>query len=209
MLSHQRDHLRAHVVTIKRVEVESIQKTFCRRHTCFLMSARTQPAFDKFGRRRLSEVMRERGEHHRNSASHRKSSINSRARSTTRRRVNKNVAFRMPLRILRHIDQRFDLRKQLVEGAQRLQPTQTDRRAPGAQQQFLHLSPNSFGWKIRKINCATQFHRFWMNSNSKRAANCAARKTRKLSSKKFRLTTARKLRRDVFAARERIDDFFG
>ena len=64
MVAHEGDHLRAHVVAIKSVNVEAIQEARCRRHARLLMATRTQTAFDELRGRRLTKIVRNGAEHY-------------------------------------------------------------------------------------------------------------------------------------------------
>src|SRR5262249_55446808 len=76
---------------------------------------------------------------------------------------NENVTFRVPLRILRHINQRIDLGKEFFENTECLQPSEPNRRLPRSQQQLLQLAPNSLRRKIAEIYRAAKLYRFRFN----------------------------------------------
>ena len=114
MLSNQRDNLTSHVVTINRVYVDAIEKALSGRNACFLMPTRTPTAFEKLSRRRLPKIMGQSGQHHRDLSRIRKVVDEFTRAIDHELRMDKNIAFRMPLRILRHFDQALDLREQLL-----------------------------------------------------------------------------------------------
>src|SRR5258706_14469468 len=78
--------------------------------------------------------------------------------------MNKDVAFRMPFGILWHFDQSFDFRKELIQDAQSVQPTQSDRWMLSAQQQLFHLAADAFALQVRKIYRAAKAHGFRFDS---------------------------------------------
>src|SRR5687767_15109787 len=100
MLSHKRYHLRAHVITVDRVYVDTREKTLRWRHACFLVATRAQPAVDKFSRRRLAKIMGQGGQHHRDLPRVRKTVDQLPRAIYNELRMNKNISFGMPLRIL-------------------------------------------------------------------------------------------------------------
>src|SRR6266550_2411744 len=84
--------------------------------------------------------------------------------------VNKDVAFGMPLGILWNIDECFDFGEQLIDDAQMRSAGRSDK---------------SIARQSSTVSGAM--------SNSKRAASCAARKTRRLSSAKVPFETTRRI----------------
>src|SRR5205823_7673928 len=120
------------------------------------MFARANAAINESSCRGFAKVMAEGCEHHRNLLRIRQV-IDQFTRSIYRQqRVNPNVAFRMPLRFLRYINQSLQLRKELIDNAEIAQPLQTNRGMLRAQKQLLDLPPNSFGGQISHIDCATK-----------------------------------------------------
>src|SRR6185503_4734696 len=65
MFPHQPDNLAAHVISVNRVYVDTIEKTFSRRHARFLMSARAHSAVYEFSGSRLSKIVGQRRQHDR------------------------------------------------------------------------------------------------------------------------------------------------
>src|SRR5215813_9124812 len=65
MLSHKRDSLRAHVITVDRVYFDAIEKTLRRQHPRFLVPARAPTPFDELSCSRLPKIMSERRQHDR------------------------------------------------------------------------------------------------------------------------------------------------
>src|SRR5207245_7080419 len=132
------------VISVQRVQVQSIEKSVRWLDSGFLVLARTKAAVDERGRRRLSEVMTKRRQHH----CHLPWIIQAIDQFTraidNQAGMNKDIAFGMPFRILRNLDEGLQFGKQLIDRAELSQPIETDRRTPRPQQEFLHLSPNSF-----------------------------------------------------------------
>src|SRR5258706_1172066 len=124
--------------------------------------------------------------------------------------MNKNVALRMPFRVLRHIDQHLDLRKQLIDGLERVQPAQSDRRLARPQQQFFHLSPNSFSGKIGKIYRAAQLDGVWVNAKLEtRGKLRGPQDAQAVFRKRIERNCAQNPALNVFAAVEWINDRAG
>src|SRR2546430_1260277 len=111
MLADQRNHLRAHIVAIECVQVQPIEKTFRWSNTRFFMTARAPAAFEKFRCWRLTEIVAQGSEHYGDLLSVRKVVDQLACAIDDEASVNKNIAFWMPLRILRYLNQRFDFRK--------------------------------------------------------------------------------------------------
>ena len=87
-------------------------------------------------------------------------------------RVHPDVAFRMPLRLLRAADERVQLGKQLFDDAEVERQREADRR-PRREQQLLDLAPDALGRQIVERNRAAERARRRSSSvRSKRAANC-------------------------------------
>src|SRR5688572_20230130 len=160
MLAHERNHLPAHVITIDRVNVDAVQKRLSRWHARRFVSARTQTSFDKLSRHRLAEIVGQRRQHHRYLPRVGKLVDQLPCPVERQSRMHKYVTLGMPLGILGHTDQRINLRKQLLQYAQRVQPAEPDRRLPRAQQQLLQLTPNPLSRQVRKIDPATKLNRF-------------------------------------------------
>ena len=59
-----------------------------------------------------------------------------------------DVALRVPLRFLRAVDQRRQLRKQALDDAEVAREGEAERRPRGPQEQLLHLAPDPFGGQI-------------------------------------------------------------
>src|SRR5207248_11488708 len=106
------------------------------------MLARTNAAIDESSRRRLAKVMAEGCEHHGNLLRIRQVIDQFTCSICRQQRVNPNVAFRMPLRFLRYINQCLQLWKELIDNAEIAQPFQTNRGMCRAQKQLLDLTPN-------------------------------------------------------------------
>ena len=57
VIAYQGDDLRAYVIALQRVNIQSIQKTDRRRHACFLVLSRAQATVNESCRRRLTNVV--------------------------------------------------------------------------------------------------------------------------------------------------------
>ena len=122
MIAHQRNHLRAHVITIEGVNVESVQETNRWFNAGLFMLARTHAFINECSCRRLAKIMRQGGEHNCHLFGMRQV-VNQFTRAIDgQQRMHPNVALGMPLGILRHIQQRLKLRKQLIDCAKLFQP---------------------------------------------------------------------------------------
>src|ERR1051325_4018729 len=118
MLAHERNNLRAHVITIERVYPDAIQKAFRRGHARFLVSARAPSPLDKLSCSGLPEIMGQRRQNNGDLPRIRKT-FDQLARAIHRQfRMDKNVSLRMPLRILRHPNQTLYLGEELLQGAE-------------------------------------------------------------------------------------------
>src|SRR2546421_2521271 len=116
------------------------------------MFARANAAINESSCRGLAKVMAEGCEHHRNLLGIRQV-IDQFMRSIYRQQsMNPNVAFGMPLRFLRYINQCLQLWKELIDNAEIAQPFQTNRGMRRAQEQLLDLAPDSFGGQISHID---------------------------------------------------------
>src|SRR6187549_4136917 len=106
MFADESSHLTAHVVAFDGVDIQAIQERFGRTNASFFMTSRSPPALKKLCCRRLSKVVRNSREHY-SYFSRIRQSFNQLASAIDRQqRVHEHIAFRMPLRILRHIYQR-------------------------------------------------------------------------------------------------------
>ena len=133
MLTDERDNLRPHVVTIDRVHINPVEKTLGRRYARFLVSTRPPPTFEKLRRGRLAKIVRKGGEHHSHLTRVPKF-INQVTRPIDYELcMHKDIALRMPLGILWHINQALNLRKEFFDRAQLPQPLNTNRRSLRAQ----------------------------------------------------------------------------
>src|SRR6185503_7753200 len=97
MISYQRDHLGAHVVTIKRVNFKSIQKSSCWRRACILVTTRAQTSFDKLSSCRLPKIVRDCGEHDSHLLRVRQVVDQLSCTISNQPGVNENIAFGVPL----------------------------------------------------------------------------------------------------------------
>src|SRR6185312_14120579 len=104
--------------------------------------------------------MSKRGQHHRDLFGIRQVSDELTSVVDHQLRVDKNITFRVPDRILSHVDQRCYFRKQLFQRSKLSQPFQTNRWPSSSQQQLFNLAPNAFSRKVRQIDPATEFNCF-------------------------------------------------
>src|SRR5438045_2540146 len=126
MIAHQSDYLGAHVVSVQCVNVQSIEKSVRWLGSGFFVLARTKTAVYERGRRWFAEVMTKRSQHN----SHLPWIIQVVDKCTraidNQASMNKDIALRMPFRILRHIDKRLQFGEQLFDRAKLLQPVESD-----------------------------------------------------------------------------------
>src|SRR5258708_11942928 len=167
MIAHQSYDLRPHVITFERVNVQPVPKIQRQINTRFFVSARAQAAVDEFRSPRLAKIMRQSGQHYRDLLSVRKIANQLAGSIDYQTRMNKDVAFRMPFGILWHFDQSFDFRKELIQDAQSVQPTQSDRWMLSAQQELFHLAPDAFTGQVGEIYRAAEGHGFRFDSKLK------------------------------------------
>src|ERR1043166_1289540 len=77
--------------------------------------------------------------------------------------MNPHIPFGVPLWLLRHIDQRLEFRKQLMNRAEFAQPVEPDRWLLGAHQKLFHLSPNALSRQVIQLNRSTKRGRVGLN----------------------------------------------
>ena len=122
------EHLPADVVAVERVDVEAIEKRAGRRDALLLVIERSDAAVDELRRRRLAEIVADRAEHHRELLRPRQI-VDARARPIDHLQVvHPDVAFGMPLRLLRTAGERLQLGKQLRDHAEIHREREADRR---------------------------------------------------------------------------------
>ena len=90
------------------------------------MLARADAVLNECSCRRLAKIVTQRREHHGYLFSVRQIVDERAGAIDCQERVNPNVAFRMPFRFLRHIDQSFQLGKQLIDDTKIAKPLQPD-----------------------------------------------------------------------------------
>src|SRR6185295_1723120 len=105
MFTHQRDHLRPHVVAIQRVNIEPREEALRRRRARFFMPTRTPATFEKLSRGWFAKVVGNSSEHHRDLFGVREIFNQLSSSICYQLRMNKDVAFRMPLLILRYVNE--------------------------------------------------------------------------------------------------------
>src|SRR5713226_4814114 len=124
MIANERDDLRPHIVSIKRVYVQLVEKTQRGLDARFFVSARAQASVDEFRRRGLTKVMTEGSNHYGDLLCVWKIIYQLARPIDDKLRMKKDISFWMPFGILRHVDERFDFRKQLIDGAKTKQALQ-------------------------------------------------------------------------------------
>ena len=72
-------------------------------------------------------------------------------------RMNIDVPFRVPFKLLWDAGERFYFGKELRGRAEPGEPLETDGRAPRVEQQFFHLAPDAFGREVCEVNRAAEF----------------------------------------------------
>src|SRR2546425_1396458 len=124
--------------------------------------------------------------------------------------MNEHISFGMPFRILRHVDQSFDFRKQLLDYVKFIQPLQTDRRSLRAQEKLLHLSPDAFAGQIRQINHLAEIDRLGIDLKLKtRGELRGAQHAQTVFRKGFRRYGSQRPGFEIDASLEWIDYFAG
>ena len=174
-------------------------------------SERSDPAVDDRRRRRLAEVVAHRAEHHRGQPRPIEVAVRVARLVDHHQRVHPDVALGMPLRLLRAADERLHLRQQLLDDAELAAPARSRSTAARRRAAASRSRPRCARPADRRAGCRGRAPRVSSSSvNSKRAANCSARSTRRLSSAKCRGSTTRRTRAvEVGAAVERIDVLAG
>ena len=138
---------RADVVAVERVDVQPIEKRGCGRDALLLVIDRADPAVDERRRRRLAEVVADRAEHDREPLRTRQV-VDARARLVDDlQRVHPDVAFGMPLGLLRAADERVQLGKEPFDDAEVEREREADRRPRRAEQLF-EFAPDALGRQI-------------------------------------------------------------
>ena len=120
---------------------------------CFWSSERIRPSIER-RRGRLSEVVTDGAEHHRDQPRPIEIAVHLARPVDHHQRVRPDVAFRMPLRFLLAADERLQLRKQLVDDAEIEREGQADRWPGRLQQQFFDFAPDAFGRQVVERGCA-------------------------------------------------------
>ena len=181
------EHLLADVVAVDRVDVEPVEHRGCRLDARLFVIDRSDPSVDERGRRRLAEIVADGAEHH-DDLPGAIEVVDPRARLIDhQQRVDPDVALGMPLRLLLASDERVDLREEPLDDAEIEREREAHRRpgAPGAGAS--RLPPRSARTADRRAESGDRDRALSGSSaNSKRAANCIARSTRRLSSPKVR-----------------------
>jgi hypothetical protein len=142
------EDLRAHVDAVDAVDVEPIEKGRRRRDAGFLMSDRSDAAVEKRRRGGLAEIVTHGAEHddHLLGTTEWRDGL---ARPVDdHERVDPDVPFGVPLRLLLTIDQRRHFRPQPLHDAQLASEREPDRRPFGLQQQLLELTPDALRGEI-------------------------------------------------------------
>ena len=148
VFGNQAEHLPAHVESIQRVDVESIEDPCRRLNAHRLVVRRLDAAVDQCRRGRFAEIVADGAEHDRGQARPIEIAIQLARLVNHQQRVNPDVAFRMPFGILRTVVERLHLRKQLVDDAELAREREADRRALGLEQQFFAFAPDALGRQI-------------------------------------------------------------
>ena len=125
------EHFAADVESFHRADVEPIEHLRGRRHARRFVAARSDAAILERGRRRFADVVEQRAEHHRVLLRHGQV-VDALTRAVhDHQRVNPHVAFRMPLGILRTVDQRVQLGPEAFDDAEIAREGEADRGARG------------------------------------------------------------------------------
>ena len=183
------------VEAVDRVDVEPIEHRGRRRDAGGLVTARSDPSVLECGRGRLAEIVQQRAEHDRDAA-RQIEIVDAVARAVDdQQRVHPDVAFGMPLGLLRAVDESPPARARA--SARRRARGRASARSTGAPREAAAspLSPQMRSAGRSSSGIAAQRRAVAGSSaQSKRAANCSARSTRRLSSAKVRASTMRSTR---------------
>ena len=178
-----------------RVDVQAIEQRRRGRDAAFFMTRRSDPPVDERRGRGLAEVVTDRAEHHRERRAAREIGDALARFIDHHQRVDPHVAFRMPLVLLRTIDER---RAAPATGAgrcprSRASASPTDGRSAASSSFSTSPHTRSGG----RSSSGIERNRTRVSSStdsSNRAANCSARSTRRLSSANVRGSTTRRRR---------------
>ena len=117
---------------------------------------RSDAAVLERGRRRLADVVEQRAEHHRVLLRHGQI-VDALTRAVHHhQRVNPHVAFRVPLGILRTVDQRVQLGPEAFDDAEIAREGEADRGARRLAQQLFDFTPDAFARQIVERDGAAQ-----------------------------------------------------
>ena len=191
-----------------RVDVQPIEQRCGRLDAGLLVIERADAAVDDRGRRRLAEVVAHRAEHHRDQPRAIEVAVQrARASSITISVCDPDVALGMPLRLLLAADERHAS----PAAARSMTPRSSASAKPidgrcGLRAAASRTRPRSARPAGRRAGSRGTAPRCPSSSvSSKRAANCSARSTRRLSSPNVAGSTARRTRAlEIGAAVERI-----
>src|SRR5207247_6806997 len=122
MLAHKGNHLAPHIVSVDRVNIKPIEEFLRRLYASFFMATRPPAIFNERRCRRLAKIVGQCGKHYRDLRRIRQTAQQLAGAISNQKRVDIDVAFRMPLRILRDIYQAKDFGEKLIDGTKLAQP---------------------------------------------------------------------------------------
>ena len=152
VLGDQPQHLRADVEVVERSHVQAIENPCRRLDALRLVIRRSHPPVDHRRGRRLAEVVAHRAQHHGRQPRAIEIGVPLARLVDHHQRVDPDVAFGMPLGILRAVVERLHLRKDLLDHAELAREREPDRRPLRLQQQLLELAPDALGRQIVERN---------------------------------------------------------
>ena len=144
----QAEHLAPHVVAVDGADVQPVEERGGGGHAHLLVVQRPDAAVQVRRGRRLAEVVADGAEHHRELPRARQIADPPPRLIDHEQGMDPDVAFRMPLRLLRAVDQRRQFREQPVDHPQIPREGEAERRPVGEQEQFFQLAPDPFGRQI-------------------------------------------------------------
>ena len=156
VVRHQPEHLGPDVVAVEGMDVQPVEERRGGRHALLLVVQGPDPAIDVRRGRRLPEVVADGAEHYGELLRARQVVDEPAGFVDHEQGMGPDVAFRVPLRLLRAVDERRQLREQAVDDTDLPCEGEADGRPRGAQEQLLHLAPDPLGRQVVEGNRAAE-----------------------------------------------------
>ena len=148
VVRHQAEHLAPDVVAVERMDVEPVEERRGGRHPHLLVVQRPDAAVDVRGGRGLAEVVADGAEHH-GEPPRARQVVDAPPRLVDHQQgMSPDVAFGVPLRLLRAVDEGRELGEQPLHDAGLARQGEAQRRPRGQQEQLLELAPHPFGRQV-------------------------------------------------------------